>query len=133
MNYYISSKKNKLRIQAVKRLLEQTYWAKDRSEKQIAESIKHSLCFGAYLEDGTQIAFARVITDYVTSYYVCDVIVEEGYRGKGVGTALIREIVEDPRLDGLRGILVTSHAQPLYRRFGFETDGERLMERKPEK
>ena len=110
--------------------MEQSYWAKDRSEQIVAETIKNSLCFGAYLEDGRQIAFARVITDYVTSYYLCDVVVDEPYRGVGIGTALVGEIVKDSRLRGLRGILATGHAQSLYRKFGFECGGERLMERK---
>ena len=131
MNYYVSSEKSKIQFPIVKRLMEQSYWAKDRSEQIITETIKNSLCYGAYLEDGRQIAFARVITDYVTSYYLCDVVVDEAYRGVGVGTTLIREIVEDSRLRGLRGILATGYAQSLYRKFGFECGGERLMERRP--
>ena len=77
-------------------------------------------CFGAYL-DRRQVGFARVITDQATFAWICDVFVDEGVRGRGVGKRLVAAIMEDPRLQGLkRMMLATDDAHGLYAAFGFE-------------
>jgi GNAT superfamily N-acetyltransferase len=128
--YYISDDKTKLRIPDIMRLLSQSYWAKERDEKTVRLSVENSLCFAAYTEEGRQIAFARVITDLATSYYLCDVIVDEEFRGEGIGKALVERIAEDERLKYLHGILATGDAHGLYAKFGFKTDSSRYMGRR---
>ena len=112
------------------RLLRTTYWADKRSEQTIERSMKNSACFGVCLA-GTDdlIAFARVITDYATNYYLCDVVVDPSLRGQGLGKALVGHIVSHPVLTGLRGFLITRDAQGLYRPFGFEVVDGRVMVR----
>ena len=91
-----------------------------------------STCFGAY-RGRRQVGFARVVTDGVTFAWICDVFVEEGERGNGVGSRLMTAIVEDSRLRRVRRtILTTSSAAGLYERFGFARvdHPERWMERR---
>ena len=129
----ISDKKDDLDMDTVLKLLKQTYWAKDRSEDTIRKAINHSLCFGAYLtESKKQVAFARVITDYATTFYLCDVIVDEAFRGKGIGKKLVHTIVSDEKLKKLRGLLLTRDAHGLYGQFGFEKEKERGMTKNPD-
>jgi hypothetical protein len=45
-------------------LANDSYWVPGISRSSVEKCIKHSLCFGAYA-DGRQIAFARIVTDYV--------------------------------------------------------------------
>jgi GNAT superfamily N-acetyltransferase len=105
-------------------LSERAYWALGRSRSVVERSIAGSLCFGAYL-DGRQVGFARVVTDEATFAWICDVFVDEGARGRGVGKRLIAAIVTDPRLAGLkRMLLATRDAHGLYAGFGFEPLGE---------
>jgi len=69
---------------------------------------------------GAQIAFGRVVTDYAVIGYVADVFVLPEFRGRGVGKALVRAIVEHPDVAGLQVVLLRStDAQPLYSPFGF--------------
>ena len=83
--------------------------------------MEHSICYGAIdRESGKQISFARVVTDFGTTYYLCDVIVSPLWQHKGVGRAIIETIQSDPRFLDLRGILVSRDAQGFYARFGFE-------------
>ena len=106
-----------------------TYWACSRSAETIRKSLEHSLCFGVFdKETGKQEAFARVITDYATAYYLCDVVVDERCRGQGVGSILLRAIREDALLSPMRGILATRDAQEFYRRFGFVDGGKMFMQ-----
>jgi len=111
-------------------LLGQTYWAQNRTEDQVKTSIEHSVCFGVYSkETDEQIAFSRVITDYSTTYYICDVIVDEKHRGNGIGKAMINAITTDERFSNVFGMLITRDAHGLYSQYGFEVDPEHYMKR----
>ena len=128
MNYYISKDSTKISVSQLAELLHKTYWAENRPVEAMEQSIRHSLCYGAYdPEDGKLIGLARVITDYATTYYLCDVVVEEAHRGKGIGKALLTEIVTDPRLCGLKALLLTRDAHGFYQRFGFREEPGKLM------
>ena len=134
MRFYISDEQADIQPETVIRLLRQSYWAAERSEQAIRTTIQHSLCFGAYLEENKQqIAFGRVLTDYAANYYLCDVIVDPAYRGKGVGKALVEAILFDKRLKDLKGILGTRDAKGLYEKYGFHIENNRFMIRWPEK
>ena len=83
-------------------------------------AIQGSLCFGVY-DNGSQIAFARIITDGATFAWICDVIVEEKFRGRGVSKSLMKAILAHPKLQGLRRIcLATKDAHSLYQQFDFK-------------
>ena len=128
MNYYISKDSTKIPVSQLAELLHKTYWAENRPVEAMEQSIRHSLCYGAYdPEDGKLIGFARVITDYATTYYLCDVVVEEAHRGKGIGKALLTEIVTDPRLCGLKALLLTRDAHGFYQHFGLREEPGKLM------
>ena len=130
--YHISSDKNLLQPERMLELLRMTYWASDRTAEQLALAVENSVCFGAYLtEDGRQIGLVRVVTDYVSAFYVCDVVVDPAFRGMGVGKALLSRALSDGRYAHLRGLLVTSDAHGLYRQYGFTPANERHMGREP--
>ena len=100
-------------------LSERAYWALGRTRDTVAASLRHSLCFSA-LEGARQVGLARVVTDQATFAWVCDVFVDEAYRGRGIGQQLMAAIVADERLQSVRRMLLTtSSAAPLYERFGF--------------
>ena len=71
-----------------------------------------------------------MVTDMATMYWLCDVFIDEKYRGKGLGKKLIKYIVESDNFKGLFGILGTRDAHGLYENFGFEREPETFMRRK---
>ena len=118
--FYISDDKKKIAPESVMRLIRQTYWASNRPLDEITVSIENSVCFGAYDSDNDElIGFARVVTDFSTCYYLCDVIVDEGHRSNGIGKALVKAITSDERFDRLEGLLITRDAHGLYSQYGF--------------
>ena len=128
MDYRIVDGSENIDISEVARLLRMTYWANKRSMGQIEKSMENSSCYGVYLdEEDRLVGFARVISDYATTYYLCDVVIDTAFRHMGLGTALVSHIVSLPEYDGLRGILITRDAHDLYRKFGFEVLNERAM------
>ena len=120
--YTISTDKTRLDTGLIHNFLsEDSYWAQDRPYDVVERSIDHSLCFGVYA--GTeQVGFARVVTDYVTFAWLCDVFIVEPHRGQGLGKRLVETVVAHPDLDGIRLFsLATRDAHELYRRYaGFE-------------
>ncbi len=126
--YYISKDKSRLQIEKIKELLKQTYWAYDRAEKTIVKSIENSVCYGVFDSYNNQVGFARVITDYATVYYLCDVIIHNEYRGQGLGKLMIEFITKDDDLKNLHhGLLLTKNAHGLYEKYGFERNAEKFM------
>jgi GNAT superfamily N-acetyltransferase len=116
----------------VSALSERAYWALGRPREAIVASLANSLCYGLFL-GREQVAVARVVTDRATFGWLCDVFVDEAWRGQGLGGRLIEAVVTDPRLrDVPRLVLATRDAGELYRRHGgFEplAAPERFMER----
>ena len=101
-------------------LSEHSYWARWRTREQNDRIIDASLCFGAYDEDGRQIAHARVVGDGVAFGYLGDVFVVHEARGHGVGKALMEAVLEHPDVRDLKRLaLVTDDAHGLYEHYGF--------------
>ena len=132
--YTLSTDKTRLDVVSIHEFLSKTaYWSLGRSYETVVKSIEHSLCFGIYTRDGHQVAFARVVTDYATFAWLCDVFVLEGQRGAGLGKWLVDAVVSHPALKDLKRILLaTGDAHDLYQRYGGFTrlkSPERWMER----
>lgn len=130
MEIHIKKGLDALQTETVLRLLSQTVWACNRKKEAIMESWKHSICYGAYTADGKQIGFARVITDYATQYYICDVVVDADFRHRGVGTSLLKAITAEDTYRSLLGMLITEEAEQFYEPFGFRKDPICFMTRK---
>jgi GNAT superfamily N-acetyltransferase len=107
-------------LDRVEALIRQTYWAAQRPRDQIERALNHSILFGAYRKgDGLQVGFCRVLTDFVSFGWVADVIVDEAFRGHGIGKALMQAVVDHPELAGLPLALSTADAHGLYEQLGF--------------
>lgn len=100
-------------------VVEQGYWARGRSRDDVAASIPASWVFAVYDGD-RQVAFARAVTDRVTFAWICDVIVDEPYRGRGIGHWLMATITDALEAAGVpRMVLATLDAHEVYRAVGF--------------
>lgn len=98
----------------------QSYWAQNIPLNIVQKSIENSLCFGIY-QNTKQIGFARWITDKATFAYLCDVYIEEVYRGQGLSKKLMSFMLFHPDLQDLRRyMLATKDAHGLYAQFGFK-------------
>jgi GNAT superfamily N-acetyltransferase len=111
-------------------LANDSYWVPGISRSSVEKCIKHSLCFGVYA-GGRQIAFARVVTDYVRFAHLLDVFVLQEFRGRGLGKLLMSNILSHPELRTIaRYTLGTQDAHGLYAQYGFTAiaNPERQME-----
>jgi GNAT superfamily N-acetyltransferase len=133
-DYLITDDRAKLDAVTIHRYLsEESYWAKGITLETVQRSLDHSLCIGVYVSAGDQVGLARVVTDYATFGWLCDVFVLPGHRGSGLGKALVTAVIAHPRLQTLRRIaLGTLDAHALYAQFGFTplAEPQRHMERR---
>jgi len=118
-DFTISTDKTRLNIPLIHETLSlHSYWAAGRSLEVVERSIQNSLCFGVYLGN-EQVGFARVVTDYATFSWLCDVFILEPYRGRGLGKWLIAMVVDHPELQSAKQfLLATRDAHELYRLYG---------------
>jgi ribosomal protein S18 acetylase RimI-like enzyme len=113
-------------------LLAGQYWYRaDFPPARIARAQQGSAAWvGARDGDGRLIATARACADGARHAWIYDVAVAPGARGRGVGRALMRLLLDHPSVRGAWQVrLRTRDAQPLYREFGFVDGdaGERVM------
>ncbi len=120
--YEITTDPGRLDIDSVHRWLSRdAYWALGRSRETVEESIRASLNFGVYAADGTQVGYARVVTDLATFGWLCDVYIDRDHRGRGLGcrlVAAVRDHLAPYRLKRL--LLATADAHGVYAAAGFE-------------
>jgi GNAT superfamily N-acetyltransferase len=124
--FLISDDKAKLKMDTICSFLSRSYWGSKRTVEIIEKSISHSVCYGIYDGD-RQVGFARVVTDWATVYYLCDVFIDEEFRGSGLGKKLVEVITEEYK--DLNGLLGTLDGHGLYEKYGFKRNAERFMNR----
>ena len=131
MTIEISTDQDRLDVAMIHAFLaKESYWVPGISRASVEKCIKHSLCFGVYL-DRRQIGFARVVTDFVRYAHLLDVFVLPEYRGRGIGKLLMENILAHPELRTIaRYTLGTQDAHGLYAQYGFTAPAnpERQME-----
>ena len=101
-------------------LSEESYWAKGRSRSAQDTAIDSSRNYSLFERlDGTQVAYARVVTDGTTFAWLCDVFVDADHRGLGLGKRLVAEVLADLDPEIRRVMLATQSAHGLYEQYGF--------------
>ena len=86
MGFRIVEGAENMKTEEVAQLLRATYWAEKRPVERIETSMANSACFGVYSEEaGALVGFARVVTDWATTYYLCDVVIDPAYRARDWG------------------------------------------------
>lgn len=116
----LSDNKALLDIARIHGWLASSYWSPNIELALLERAIAGSHCLGAY-RDGSQIGFARVVTNHATFAWLADIWVEETARGQGLGRQMTRWFVDNPSFAGIRRFaLVTRDAHGVYAGVGFQ-------------
>jgi GNAT superfamily N-acetyltransferase len=111
-------------------LFGQTDWAEDRSIDGIQKMLKATLIKLGAWEGDHLIGFARAITDGIYRALIDDVIIEESRRGRGIGSELMRRLIE--RLTDMSIEEIFLRCGPdvvsFYQRHGFEKTRDPVMD-----
>ena len=110
-------------------LANESYWAKGRPRETITRLIREANRVVGLYHDGRLVGFCRAHTDGVTLAYLADVYVLPEHRGRGLGIALVDEMVERGPYADIKWALHTSDGHGLYRKFAFGEPSFKMMER----
>lgn len=122
--------KERIDLDEVHRFLsEVSYWAKGRPRELQDRLVRDAVRVVGLYEGDRQIGFCRAASDGASFVYLADVYVLPEYRGRGLGEALVREMIENGPLAGMRWLLHTTNMHSLYRKLGFDVPDFKVMER----
>jgi GNAT superfamily N-acetyltransferase len=109
----------------------QAYWGRWRSRADVERQLSSAWrVVGVFQRDtGRMVGFARAVSDGVALAYLADLFVLDEVRGRGLGAALVREMIDDGPGAGFRWMLHTADAHGLYERFGFSRPDATYLER----
>jgi ribosomal protein S18 acetylase RimI-like enzyme len=103
-------------------------------DRQLAEAIiRGSHCFVIATRQGRLVGMGRAISDRASDAYIQDLIVHPEFRGKGIGTRMVQELVGRLQNDGLGwiGLVAEAGTWDFYNRIGFaDMPGSVLMLKK---
>lgn len=131
--YAFSDDPARLDLDVVHAFLSDAYWSRGVPREVVERAVAGSLVVGCYAADGSQVGFARAVTDRATFAWLADVFVLPEHRGRGLGRRLVRHLLDRPDLAGLRRwMLATADAHGVYAELGFTPveDSSRLMHRR---
>ena len=128
--FELDDDKERIDLREIHRYLcNERYWAAGRpfevQERLVREATR---VVGLYL-NGKQIGFCRAVSDGTSFAYLADVYVLSEFQGRGLGQALVREMIKHGPYARTRWLLHTTSMHPLYRKFGFGEPDYKLMER----
>ncbi len=130
--YTLTADLTRISVTTIHRWLStEAYWATGRSRDAVDTAIDNSYLYAVIASDGRTVACARIVTDHVTFAWVCDVFVDAAFRGRGLASWMVGDIVEYWSSVGVRRILLaTRDAQDVYAKVGFAplAHPERFME-----
>ena len=111
-------------------LRREAYWSRWRSREDVQHQVENAWrVVGCYDGQGHMVGFARAVSDGVAIAYLADVYVLLEHCGRGLGAALVREMVDNGPGRDFRWMLHTVDAHSLYRKFGFSRPDSTFMER----
>jgi N-acetylglutamate synthase-like GNAT family acetyltransferase len=122
IEYSIKDGYNEMDFDKITDMLKNAFWSIGIKKKEVTQGAQNSaLLVGAFTADNKQIGYSRVISDKTRFAYILDVIVDQQYRKKGIGQAMVQYILNHPDLnDVYQWTLITKDAHELYKKVGFQ-------------
>jgi spermidine synthase len=87
--------------------------------------VQNSACFAGAFEGNVMVGMGRALSDRVSDAYIQDVAVLRAYRGRGIGSGIIRFLVAALRRDGVDwiGLIGAPGTGAFYETLGFRPLG----------
>ncbi len=109
-------------------LFDREWWTQGRDLGGIERMLAGSAEVVAAFEGDELVAFGRSISDGAYMATINDIVVAAGWRDRGLGTAIVTELLRRPAVAGVEH--VSLHCQPelipYYERLGFSIDDRSL-------
>lgn len=108
---------------AYHQLFETTGWNQNyrADEGALHRAISSSWYVQSAYDNDDLVGFGRVVSDGVLYALICDLIVKPSYQGQGIGSRLLKKLIEKCHLEKIRVIWLFSAkgTSSFYEKFGF--------------
>lgn len=100
---------------------EQGWWDASDRRPMLRRMVAGSFLFLAAFEGGRLAGMARALNAHSKEAYLHDVAVARAFRGRGVGSGLVRRLEARLKARGIRwiGLISSGGSAPFYRRLGY--------------
>jgi len=107
---------------AVVRLYQEAgWWRNDYTDDFIPPVLRNSFCVVGAFDGNELIGMGRAISDGVSDAYIQDIAVLNAYRGRGIGTRIVKKLLrhlQQHHVDWI-GLIGEPGTEPFYGRLGF--------------
>ncbi len=93
----------------------------DKMEGKYAQILPRFYTYYSVRTANELVGFLSILSDGMGDAFLIDLMVHPDHRGKGIGTALVRQTIRDMKSEGIKCIQVTFNPEleSFYKRFGF--------------
>lgn len=102
-------------------LFHQAPWAQDRTAEETEEMLRHTDLAVCAWDRERLVGFGRVLTDFVYRATIWDVIVDRAYQKQGIGSEIVRRILDHPRLQRVELFWLCTRRPGFYEKLGFSS------------
>jgi len=97
-----------------------SYWSPGVSREKVERGAQYSSLVICAFDGDRQVGYTRIVSDRASFAWVCDVFVDQEYRGRGIAKAMVRYALDHPEHQDLRRwVLATKDAHGVYAECGF--------------
>ena len=108
-------------------LFHQAPWSKDRTLADAKNMLRHTDVVLCAWDGDHLVGFGRVLTDFVYRATIWDVIVDKAYQKRGIGTEIVRRILNHPRLKQVELFWLCTRRPGFYEKLGFSSKDQTGM------
>ena len=98
------------------------WWSEETDDpERVSGIVTGSHLFIIALKEDEIVGMGRAISDRTSDAYIQDVTVKKAYRGQGIGTTIINDLIKRLRADGIDwiGLIAEKGSHGFYTRLGF--------------
>ncbi|OGV51038.1 MAG: GNAT family N-acetyltransferase [Lentisphaerae bacterium GWF2_52_8] len=98
------------------------WWKEDYGLEFLSQIVRESFSFAATFDGEKLVGIGRALSDACSDAYIQDVAVLPEYRGKGVGSQIIKALIEDLQKHGVDWIALVGEpgTEAFYEKLGFK-------------
>lgn len=124
-----SDRKSEIDLNELQQLFNRSaFWAKNRGINDLRIAIANSDPVIAVWDGKQLIGFARATSDCVYRATIWDVVIQQEYRGTGLGSKLVETLLSHPRMNRVESVyLMTTHQHKFYEKIGFQYNSTTTM------
>ena len=108
-------------IKLQKLLENHTFWAKNRTIKDLKKCLANSDVIVSLWVRDEIVGFGRALTDGIYRGVLWDIVIDQNHQGKGFGTLILKNILSSKKIKNTKKLyLMTTNKKRFYSQFNFK-------------